>query len=53
MWSCGRVPVSSDAVRLSHTVTLPANYSAQAKRLIFIAGQLLRYQAGSRLRLGL
>jgi hypothetical protein len=51
VWSCGRVPVTADPVRLKHTVTLPASYVGQANRLTIDSGARLIY--GNRARLSL
>ena len=53
VWSCGRVPVSVDPVTLNHAVTIPANFSGNALRLVYGTGSRLLYGPGSRLRLGL
>ncbi|GAB3702315.1 hypothetical protein GCM10027592_31600 [Spirosoma flavus] len=52
VWSCGRVPVVSDAVTLNHAVNLPASYVGQALRVIYAQGGRLLMGADSRLRLG-
>ncbi|GAB4002838.1 hypothetical protein GCM10028807_62200 [Spirosoma daeguense] len=52
VWSCGRVPVVSDAVTLNHAVRLPAGYLGQALRVIYAQGGRLLMGADSRLRLG-
>ncbi|MBD2705172.1 VCBS repeat-containing protein [Spirosoma sp. BT702] len=52
VWSCGRVPVSTDVVTLNHTVSLPASYQGQALRVIYSPGSRLVLSATSQLRLG-
>ncbi|GAB3702285.1 hypothetical protein GCM10027592_31550 [Spirosoma flavus] len=52
VWSCGRVPVVSDAVTLNHAVNLPASYVGQALRVIYSTSGRLLFGTGSRLRLG-
>jgi Ig-like domain CHU_C associated/Concanavalin A-like lectin/glucanases superfamily/RHS Repeat len=40
VWSCGRVPTSTDiiTVKASHFITIPASYTANAKNVIFETG---------------
>ncbi len=40
VWSCGRVPTSTDiiTVKASHSITIPATYTANAKNVIFETG---------------
>ncbi|MVM30492.1 hypothetical protein GO755_10645 [Spirosoma sp. HMF4905] len=52
VWSCGRVPLSSDMVQLKHLVTIPTNYQAQVKQISYDAGQQLIFSSGSTLRFG-
>ncbi|MBD2705422.1 VCBS repeat-containing protein [Spirosoma sp. BT702] len=52
VWSCGRVPLLSDAVTLNHAVSLPASYQGQALRVIYAQSGRLLMGAESRLRLG-
>ncbi|MBD2704849.1 hypothetical protein IC229_29730 [Spirosoma sp. BT702] len=52
VWSCGRLPLVSDAVRLNHTVSLPASYQGQALQVIYSSGGRLLLSPNSRLRLG-
>ncbi|MBD2703801.1 hypothetical protein IC229_24355 [Spirosoma sp. BT702] len=52
VWSCGRIPVLTDAVTLNHAVSLPATYQAQALRVIYSAAGRLIFGSTSRLRLG-
>ncbi|GAB3998233.1 hypothetical protein GCM10028807_45350 [Spirosoma daeguense] len=51
VWSCGRVPVSTDVVTISHAVSLPASYQGQALRVIYNATGKLSVNTGSSLRL--
>ncbi|MBD2705867.1 immunoglobulin domain-containing protein [Spirosoma sp. BT702] len=51
-WSCGRIPVITDAVTLNHAVSLPPTYQGQALRVIYNATGRLVFGASSRLRLG-
>ncbi|MBD2701451.1 beta-propeller fold lactonase family protein [Spirosoma sp. BT702] len=52
VWSCGRIPVFTEAVTLNHTVSLPSTYQAQALRVIYSPTGRLIFGASSRLRLG-
>ena len=40
VWSCGRVPTSTDiiTVKTNHSITIPASYSANAKNVVFETG---------------
>jgi hypothetical protein len=49
VWSMNRVPVSGDAVRIKHPVTVPNNYIAQARQLSYDPGQTVQLQTGSKL----
>ncbi|GAB4002379.1 hypothetical protein GCM10028807_60950 [Spirosoma daeguense] len=51
VWSCSRVPVSTDVVTLNHAVSLPASYVGQSLRLIYSPTGRLLMGASSRLRL--
>ncbi|GAB3985300.1 hypothetical protein GCM10028807_00240 [Spirosoma daeguense] len=51
VWSCGRVPASTDAVTVNHAVTLPTGYTGNALRINFTATGRLIYTINSRLRL--
>ncbi|WP_288428901.1 fibronectin type III domain-containing protein [uncultured Spirosoma sp.] len=46
-WSCGRAPIATDIVHLKHTVTLPANYKATIRGLIYDVPVQLRFSTGS------
>ncbi|WP_317171698.1 putative Ig domain-containing protein [Spirosoma profusum] len=52
VWSCGRVPLITDVVRLNHAVGLPPTYQAQALRVIYSVTGRLVFGASSRLKLG-
>ncbi|MBD2703183.1 hypothetical protein IC229_21235 [Spirosoma sp. BT702] len=52
VWSCGRVPVSSDVVTLNHGVNLPASYQGQALRVMYTPTGRLILGMGSKLKLG-
>ncbi|MBD2703893.1 hypothetical protein IC229_24825 [Spirosoma sp. BT702] len=52
VWSCGRIPVSTDVVTLHHAVSLPASYQGSALRVIYSHGGRLLLGATSQLRLG-
>jgi hypothetical protein len=52
IWSCGQVPISSNAVLLKHRVTIPDGYLAYAQKIKFDAGINLIYGRLARLRLG-
>lgn len=51
VWSCGRVPVTTDVVTLKHIVTLPVSYLGQARQVRYMAGGRLVIGMGSQLRL--
>ncbi|GAB3716783.1 hypothetical protein GCM10027592_58390 [Spirosoma flavus] len=51
-WSCGRIPVLTDAVTLNHAVSLPPTYQALALRVIYSTTGRLLFGASSRLKLG-
>ncbi|GAB3716883.1 hypothetical protein GCM10027592_58580 [Spirosoma flavus] len=48
-WSCGRVPTATDVVHLKHRITIPDNYEATARRLIYDLPIALKWGEGSRL----
>ncbi len=52
VWSCNRVPVSTDLVALNHAITIPDNFSGNALRIMYGSGAKLLYGLGGRLRLG-
>ncbi|MBD2699724.1 endonuclease/exonuclease/phosphatase family protein [Spirosoma sp. BT702] len=51
VWSCGRLPVSTDPVTVNHVVTLPAGYTGNALRVTFGPGGRITHSSGSRLKL--
>ncbi|MBD2705187.1 right-handed parallel beta-helix repeat-containing protein [Spirosoma sp. BT702] len=52
VWSCGRIPLLSDAVTLNHVVNLPASYQGQVLQVLYSASGRLVFGTGSKLRLG-
>ncbi|KAB7725381.1 hypothetical protein F5984_26230 [Rudanella paleaurantiibacter] len=52
VWSCNRVPISTDPVTLNHAVTIPINYVGTAQRVLYSSGARLLYGLGSLLRIG-
>ncbi len=50
-WSCGRVPTVTEPVVVSHTVTVPTNYIAQAKQVGYTAGGRIVFQPNGQLLL--
>ena len=52
LWSAGRLPLAGEWVRLKHSVTIPANYTALGSRLLYDPLGRLIYTPGGRLRLG-
>lgn len=52
VWSCNRIPTSTDDVQIKHVVSLPAYYTANVHKIQFDAGQQLVYDVYSRLKLG-
>lgn len=51
VWSCGRLPVSTDAVQIKHSVTLPGGYTASAQKVVYDLGSTLIWGIGSKLTL--
>lgn len=52
VWSCGRVPVSTDLVEIRHAVTIPANTTGTAQRVRYTGGGKIITELGGTLRLG-
>ncbi|GAB3993684.1 hypothetical protein GCM10028807_29560 [Spirosoma daeguense] len=52
VWSCGRIPLITDAITLHHGVSLPPTYQGQALRVMYSATGRLLFGTSSRLRLG-
>ncbi len=53
VWSCGRLPVVTDAVLIRHAVTVPAGFVSHAQKVGFEVSGKLSWGTASRLRLGL
>ncbi|GAB3881086.1 M43 family zinc metalloprotease [Spirosoma agri] len=51
IWSCGRVPITTDTVHLKHAVIIPQNYQATARRLVYDAAVSVMWMSGARLLL--
>jgi hypothetical protein len=49
IWTCGRLPTSTDFVEILHEVKLSASLSNQANRLIYGPGGKLNLETGARL----
>ncbi|QMW04101.1 fibronectin type III domain-containing protein [Spirosoma foliorum] len=52
IWSCNRIPTSTDIVQIKHAVTVPSYYTANALRVGFDPGQQLTFGQYARLQLG-
>lgn len=52
VWSCGQIPATTDAVIINHVLTVPANFTATAGRVVFGTGGRLVHSAGGRVKLG-
>ncbi|WP_232074168.1 fibronectin type III domain-containing protein [Spirosoma aureum] len=52
IWSCGRLPLSSDIVEIRHFVTVPANLIVFAKKVSIDSGQRLIYSLNTQLKTG-
>ena len=53
VWSCGRVPILTDAVLIRHAVTVPGGFVAHAQKISFEVGGKLSWGISARLQLGL
>ncbi|MBD2701400.1 hypothetical protein IC229_12175 [Spirosoma sp. BT702] len=53
VWSCGRLPVSTDVLTLKHAVSIPANYVGQALRIQYNTGGKIIFNTGSRIKQGI
>ena len=53
VWSCGRLPLLTDAVLIRHAVTMPASFVSRARKVSFDAGGRLSWGSNARLLLGL
>jgi hypothetical protein len=52
IWSCGRLPLSSDIVEIRHFVTVPTNLIVFAKKVSIDSGQRLIYSLNTQLKTG-
>ena len=52
VWSCGRVPTTTDVVQIKHIVTVPTNAVVFARQVGFDAGQRIVYSLNSQLKIG-
>ncbi|GAB4047821.1 fibronectin type III domain-containing protein [Spirosoma litoris] len=52
IWSCNRVPTSTDIIQIKHAVTVPAYNTANALRVGFDPGQQLTFGQYAKLQLG-
>ena len=50
VWSCNRIPVSSDAIHLNHIITIPGNYVAFALNVVYSQGASLQISNFAKLR---
>ncbi|MBD2702656.1 hypothetical protein IC229_18565 [Spirosoma sp. BT702] len=51
VWSCNRLPLSTDLLQIKHVITIPASYVANAKKISFDLNQRLIYGLGGKLTL--
>ncbi|GAB3956100.1 hypothetical protein GCM10028805_44900 [Spirosoma harenae] len=51
VWSCNRIPVGTDAVHLKHIVTVPTNYTAYARSIVYDPAIKVLWSIGGQLRL--
>jgi len=52
VWSCNRVPTSSDVVHLRHNVSILTNYVAHARHVVYDIPVMLAWASGARLLFG-
>ena len=52
VWSCNRVPVSTDVVSVGHTISVPTAVTGRALKITYGAGGRVSFSAGGRVRLG-
>ncbi|MCY7356798.1 MAG: hypothetical protein LH609_04895 [Rudanella sp.] len=52
-WNCGRIPIRLDIVKVRHTVTLPENFTANARQVNFESSARLLYGLQARMRLAM
>ena len=53
IWSCNRIPISTDDVQIRHAVTISDANNANARKVRFTTGGTVSYGAAGQLRLGL
>ncbi|AUD02307.1 fibronectin type III domain-containing protein [Spirosoma pollinicola] len=53
IWSCNRVPVSTDIVLIKHIILVPVSYIANARQINVDTGQKLSFGTNAQLKLGL
>ncbi|QJW90041.1 hypothetical protein HNV11_11985 [Spirosoma taeanense] len=51
VWSCGRLPNSSDPIRVKHTVSLPAGYVGNVQQVSLDVGGRVNFGLNARLRM--
>ncbi|UFH56634.1 fibronectin type III domain-containing protein [Spirosoma sp. KNUC1025] len=52
IWSCGRLPTSTDKVQMKHSVFVPSSYGAKAQIIQYMAGGKLTFGVGANVKLG-
>ncbi|GAB3993949.1 hypothetical protein GCM10028807_30480 [Spirosoma daeguense] len=50
-WSCNRVPIATDQVRIGHWITVPTGITVRATKLTYLNGGRLSLLTGARLNL--
>ena len=53
VWSCNRVPVSTDAVEIRHTITIPDAITGQTQKVSYALGGRVIFGAGARWQIGM
>jgi len=53
VWSCNRVPTSTDLVEIRHVITVPASTTVLAQRVGYTLQGKIAFDPGGRLRVGL
>ena len=51
VWSCNRLPTSTDVVQIKHIITVPANYAGSVLKVNFDSNRKLTFEPGARLQL--
>ncbi|GAB3999044.1 hypothetical protein GCM10028807_48190 [Spirosoma daeguense] len=51
VWSCNRIPLSTDSLQIKHLITIPASYVANAKKIRFDLDRGLTFGLNGRLSL--